>query len=258
MKWQHCSGSLSQYVFHHFCLNQQFVFFNISQLNCVCSCVYFLHMCYNDTPSVKQCKKTTIKNVTLSFPLLQNVERSVSPHGEIRVFATVPCGLPACCEGEVAAVRGGDDQSPGGTSRRNHQTPPTTGPQTRHTKHKHTRWQTKSKSIILMFTLQLKRIQCSLEKRKNEPAPDPNDQSCVQFLESHNDTTNAVLFYVVLLVHFVLAFVSLLLLQRITALTGKPITWEKVQVPKETVRHCRPEPPTTHRAPISRLAQDGL
>lgn len=169
MKWQHCSGSLSQYVFHHFCLNQQFVFFNISQLNCVCSCVYFLHMCYNDTPSVKQCKKTTIKNLTLSFPLLQNVERSVSPHGEIRVFATVPCGLPACCEGEVAAVRGGDDQSPGGTSRRNHQTPPpTTGPQTRHTKHKHTRWQTKSKSIILMFTLQLKRIQCSLEKRKEK------------------------------------------------------------------------------------------
>lgn len=63
----------------------------------------------------------------------------------------------------------------------------------------------------------------------------------------------AVLFYVVLLVHFVLAFVSLLLLQRITALTGKPITWEKVQVPKETTRHCRPEPPPLTEPPSADL-----
>lgn len=62
---------------------------------------------------------------------------------------------------------------------------------------------------------------------------------------------------VVLLVHLLLAFVSLLLLQRIAALTGKPITWGKVQVPMETTRHCGPDPPTTHRAPINRLAQDG-
>lgn len=67
----------------------------------------------------------------------------------------------------------------------------------------------------------------------------------------------AVLFYFVLLVHFILAFVWLLLLQRITALTGKPITWEKLQVPTETTRDCGPDPPTTHRTPISRLAQDG-
>lgn len=55
----------------------------------------------------------------------------------------------------------------------------------------------KSKSIILVFTLQLKIIQlCSLEKRKEkkESAHDPNDQSCVQFpsLKSRNDITNAV------------------------------------------------------------------
>lgn len=53
--------------------------------------------------------------------------------------------------------------------------------------------------------------------------------------------------YFFILFDLVLIYVLLLLLQRMAALTGKPITWEKVQVPTETTRHRGPDPPTTHR-----------
>lgn len=51
-----------------------------------------------------------------------------------------------------------------------------------------------------------------------------------------------------ILLDLVLISVLLLPLQRVAALTEKPITWEKVQVPTETPRHCGPDPPATHRA----------
>lgn len=51
-------------------------------------------------------------------------------------------------------------------------------------------------------------------------------------------------------------------LQRIAALTGKPITWEKIEVPRRRTshlrqRHCGPDPPTTYTDPITSPAQDG-
>lgn len=156
----------------------------------------------------------------LNFSLLQNVERPVSPHGEVHVFAAVACGLPVCCEGEVAAVRGRDDQSPGGAGRRKRQTPPPSGPQTRHAWHKNTWHQPKSESIIHTFAPDL--------PSKRQPFS--------------SDTTNATLF------NLVLISVLSLPLQRMAAPTEKPITWEKVQVPTETTRHCGPDPPTAHRA----------
>lgn len=50
-------------------------------------------------------------------------------------------------------------------------------------------------------------------------------------------------------------------LQRIAALTGKPITWEKIEVPRRRTSHlrqmrCGPDPPTTYTDPISSPAQD--
>ncbi|XP_044045644.1 myotubularin-related protein 7-like isoform X2 [Siniperca chuatsi] len=43
--------------------------------------------------------------------------------------------------------------------------------------------------------------------------------------------------------------------ERIAALTGKPITWEKIEVPRRTShlrqRHCRPDPTTTYTDPIT-------
>lgn len=53
--------------------------------------------------------------------------------------------------------------------------------------------------------------------------------------------------YSFILLDLVLIHVMLLLLQRMAALTGKPITWEKVLVPTETTRHRGPDLPTTHR-----------
>lgn len=50
-----------------------------------------------------------------------------------------------------------------------------------------------------------------------------------------------------ILLDLVLISVLLLPLQRMAAPTEKPITWEKVQVPMETTRHCGPDPPTAHR-----------
>ena len=49
--------------------------------------------------------------------------------------------------------------------------------------------------------------------------------------------------------------------QRIAALTGKPITWEKIEVPRRRIsqlrhRHCGPDPPTTYTDPITSPAQD--
>lgn len=83
-------------------------------------------------------------------------------------------------------------------------------------------------------------------------------KSCVRLpsVGSHNDTTNAILLCCVSPVCFVLTCVFFLQ-QRITAMTEGPITWEKVQVPTETTRHCGPNPATTRRAPICRLAKDG-
>lgn len=51
-----------------------------------------------------------------------------------------------------------------------------------------------------------------------------------------------------ILLGLVLISVLSLPLQRMAAPTEKPITWEKVQVPTETTRHCGPDPPTAHRA----------
>lgn len=50
-------------------------------------------------------------------------------------------------------------------------------------------------------------------------------------------------------------------LQRIAALTGKQIRWEKIEVPRRRTSHlrqrsCRPDPPTTYTDPISSPAQD--
>ncbi|XP_037620770.1 myotubularin-related protein 7-like isoform X1 [Sebastes umbrosus] len=49
--------------------------------------------------------------------------------------------------------------------------------------------------------------------------------------------------------------------ERIAALTGKPITWEKIEVPRRRTSHlrqmrCGPDPPTTYTDPISSPAQD--
>ncbi|KAM4604225.1 myotubularin-related protein 7b [Polymixia lowei] len=48
--------------------------------------------------------------------------------------------------------------------------------------------------------------------------------------------------------------------ERIAALTGKPITWEKIDVPRRTSqlqqRHCGPDPPTTYTYPVTSPAQD--
>ncbi|XP_049901542.1 myotubularin-related protein 7-like [Epinephelus moara] len=49
--------------------------------------------------------------------------------------------------------------------------------------------------------------------------------------------------------------------ERIAALTGKPITWEKVSVPRRRTsqlrqKHCGPDPPTTYTDPITSPAQD--
>lgn len=176
----------------------------------------------------------------LNFSLLQNVERPVSPHGEVHVFAAVPCGLPVCCEGEVAAVRGRDDQSPGGASWRKRQTPPPTGPQTRHAWHKNTWHQPKSESIIYTFMPDLP------NKRKRKERKEQLIWSMRSF---------PFLFPVIpqmqhcfILLDLVLISVLLLPPQRTAALTEKPIIWEKVQVPTETTRHCGPDPPTAHRA----------
>lgn len=50
-------------------------------------------------------------------------------------------------------------------------------------------------------------------------------------------------------------------LQRIAALTGRPITWEKIEVPRRRTsrlrqRHCGPDPPTTYTDPITSPVQD--
>lgn len=50
-------------------------------------------------------------------------------------------------------------------------------------------------------------------------------------------------------------------LQRIVALTGKPITWEKIEIPRRRTsylrqRHCGPDPPTTHTDPFTSPVQD--
>ncbi|XP_042083762.1 myotubularin-related protein 7-like [Haplochromis burtoni] len=49
--------------------------------------------------------------------------------------------------------------------------------------------------------------------------------------------------------------------ERIAELTGKPITWEKIEVPRRRTsclpqRHSGPDPPTLYREPIASLAQD--
>ncbi|XP_035515398.1 myotubularin-related protein 7-like [Morone saxatilis] len=49
--------------------------------------------------------------------------------------------------------------------------------------------------------------------------------------------------------------------ERIAALTGKPITWEQIKVPRRRTsrlqpRHCGPDPPTTYTDPITSPAQD--
>ncbi|XP_006806637.1 myotubularin-related protein 7-like [Neolamprologus brichardi] len=49
--------------------------------------------------------------------------------------------------------------------------------------------------------------------------------------------------------------------ERIAELTGKPITWEKIEVPRRKTscllhRHSGPDPPTLYREPIASLAQD--
>ena len=50
------------------------------------------------------------------------------------------------------------------------------------------------------------------------------------------------------------------LLQRISALTKKPITWQKIEVPRRTSsllpRLCGPDPPTTYTDPITSPVQD--
>lgn len=46
-------------------------------------------------------------------------------------------------------------------------------------------------------------------------------------------------------------------LQRITAIIGKQITWEKIQVPRRMTRHFGPDPPTTYRDPNISPVQDG-
>lgn len=50
-------------------------------------------------------------------------------------------------------------------------------------------------------------------------------------------------------------------LQRIVALTGKPIMWEKIEIPRRRTsylrqRHCGPDPPTTHTDPFTSPVQD--
>lgn len=55
--------------------------------------------------------------------------------------------------------------------------------------------------------------------------------------------------------------VVVLSLQRIAALTGKQITWEKIEVPRRRTshlrqRHCGPDPPTTFTDPITSPVQD--
>lgn len=50
-------------------------------------------------------------------------------------------------------------------------------------------------------------------------------------------------------------------MQRIAELTGKPITWEKIEVPRRRTsclpqRHSGPDPPTLYRESIASLAQD--
>lgn len=49
-------------------------------------------------------------------------------------------------------------------------------------------------------------------------------------------------------------------MQRISALTGKPIMWEKVVVKRRTrhtqQRHCGPDPPSTYTIPVTSPAQD--
>lgn len=50
-------------------------------------------------------------------------------------------------------------------------------------------------------------------------------------------------------------------LQRMAALTGKIITWEKIEVPRRMTshlqqRHCGPDPPTTYSNPVTSSAQD--
>lgn len=57
---------------------------------------------------------------------------------------------------------------------------------------------------------------------------------------------------------FVCCVVSL---QRIAVLTGKPIMWEKIDVPRRRTshprqRHCAPNPPTTFTDPITSPVQD--
>lgn len=49
--------------------------------------------------------------------------------------------------------------------------------------------------------------------------------------------------------------------QRVAALTGKPITWEKIEVRRRRtsrlrLRHCGPDPPSTYSDPITSPAQD--
>ncbi|KAG8014988.1 Myotubularin-related protein 7, partial [Nibea albiflora] len=49
--------------------------------------------------------------------------------------------------------------------------------------------------------------------------------------------------------------------ERIAALTGRPITWEKIEVPRRRTsrlrqRHCGPDPPTTYTDPITSPIQD--
>lgn len=49
--------------------------------------------------------------------------------------------------------------------------------------------------------------------------------------------------------------------QRIAALTGQPITWEKITVPRRRTshlrqKHCGPDPPTTYRDSFTSPAKD--
>lgn len=130
--------------------------------------------------------------LNVMFSLLQNVERPVSPHGEVHVFAAVPCGLPVCCEGEVAAVRGRDDQSPGGAIWRKHQTAPPTGPQARHAWHKNIWHQPKLESIIYTFMPDLP------NKKKGRKIKEQLIWSMSSFsFAFSSDTTNVTLFYFV-------------------------------------------------------------
>lgn len=172
----------------------------------------------------------------INFSLLQNVERPVSPHGEVRVFATVPRGLPVCCEGEVAAVGGRDDQSPGGASGRKHQTPPPTGHQTRHAWHKKYNPNQNPSATRSRLSFPTK----EKGRKKKRAARSEHELIALPVMPQMQ--------HCFILLDLVLISALPLPLQRLPALTEKPITWEKVQVPTETTRHCGPDPPSAHRA----------